>query len=183
MANVKVKGKMDNISKEELRAMVGATSTVLEYHNKKLFLGNTITVKVVPIEKMPIAHKSKNKSKAWGTAQRKKCLIKIVPFIDFQQAFTIIIHEVIHLYIKIADDHIEKATDLLTNRLKETIFNIYENLIKGVYQRAGYLAHVNISYKTESGVDAYDKSSWKKIDIDNIHGEKLRKKNKSMELI
>ena len=177
MASFKIVGTPVKISKEELRAMLSAISIVLEFHNKTLIddLG-TIKVKLKSRDKFGKAHKSKNKSKAWGTAWWKRREIHLIEDADFDQMMTLAIHEVIHLYIRLDDSHIEKGTDLLTNRLKPTVARIYEALIDNVYQRAGYIAHLKISYFPEGSKDEYDKSSWDKAEVDNEMGRKLRVK-------
>ena len=177
MASFKIIGKPTKISKEELRAMLSAISIVLEFHNKTLYEDmGTIKVKLKPRTKFGTAEKSKKKSKAWGTAWWQRREIHLIEDANFDQMMTLAIHEVIHLYVRLDDSHIEKGTDILTNRLKPTVARIYEVLIDNVYQRAGYIAHLKISYFPEGHKDEYDKSSWEKVEVDTERGQQLRKK-------
>ena len=177
MATFKIIGTPTKISKEELRAMLSAISIVLEFHNKTLGDNmGVIKVKLKSRDKFGIARKSKKKSRAWGTAWWMKREIHLIDDADFDQMMTLAIHEVIHLYIRLDDSHIEKGTDILTNRLKPTVARIYEVLIDNVYQRAGYIAHLKISYFPEGYKDEYDKSSWEKVNVNTERGQQLRKK-------
>jgi hypothetical protein len=174
MANVIVKGKHKTLAKEEIRAIIQASATVLEFHNKSLYGGrNTITVELKHKSRMGKNHMTGGRN--GGIAWWKQKLIWISNDMNFDKTLTVGLHEVIHLYYRIDEDHGEWATDTLTNRLKPWVIKIYENLIDGVYKRAGFMAHVKISYYPE-GMDEYNDESWQVLPVNNVSGKKLRKK-------
>ena len=179
MVNFEIRGTPENVSKEEIRSILQATSCVLEFHKMKPkmpFKNNTIIVKIIHDEKkMPICRKSKHNPKphAIGTANNHQPIIELGGWIKFSSCFTTCIHELIHIYNNWDDSKCEKLTSTLTAKLKPTITQIYNILIDGVYQRAGYIAHTKISYKPK-GEDFYDKSEWNIVEVTD-KGKKYRK--------
>jgi len=157
-SRVLIKGRLSGLSKEELRAMVYATMTVCEFHNKRLAGGDDITVLIV---KPHTLGKSKmNNENIVGIARTSKRIIEIADYTeDRNRLFTVVMHEVIHLYFNLDDDQTEYATCKLVNRLAPTIVELYGLLMDGLYQRAGYIAHCKISYYPE-GKDRYDDCQW-----------------------
>lgn len=178
MAIFNIKGKAEKVSKEEIRAMLVASSTVLEFH-KKSTKGDIGVVNVLLTERKNLTDVGKGKSRGKnvvGDAHRGDRIIRLDKSLPWDDMFTVVLHEVIHIYIPLPDSRIEKATCMLTNRLKPWVGDIYQVLVEGIYERAGYIAHCKISYKTTDGVDDYDKAQWSEWDVSNYHGEQYRKK-------
>ena len=159
MAVIIIKGKPVNLSKEELRAMAVATCTVLEFHNRTTKRNlNQITIRVSKRDRIDT-----NKLTGRSTVGRAWCdrrMFTVVSRLDFQETLTTVIHEIIHLYFPHGG---EKATSTLTSRLKPTVVKIYEQLVDGVYVRAGYIAHMKISYRAK-GKDYYNSEQWNKVE-------------------
>jgi hypothetical protein len=172
-----ITGNHQVLSREEIRSMFMASATVLEYHNKNTADDiNSITIKILPESKMRPLSVGKNRGeKSGGTAWRNNRLIHLNDVGDFDNVLTKVLHEMIHIYI---EESPEKTTCILTNRLKPWVVGIYEVLINGVYQRAGYIAHAKISYKPK-GADEYENCQWDKTGITNNIGEKYRNKKKA----
>lgn len=171
-----IKGTMEGIKTEELRAMVMASMTVCEFHNKTLMGGNDVTVTIVTKKELNKDHDGN----AIGDSNRAKRAIRIVDFTENPNViFTNVIHEVLHLYFDLPWDRTEYATCKLVNRLAPTIVEIYESLAEGVYQRAGYIAHAKISYVPE-GDDDYDDCQWDVPDVPEIVSITEQRKNEAM---
>ena len=149
MAIVKIVGKPKNISTEELRAMCVASASIMEFHNHRLHENkDRFTVKVVDRDDV-------NGKSAIGDADRPNHVIRVVSRLDHDDMFTVVVHEVIHLYKEMGYGCTEKCTSTLNSKLKSDIAKIYDVLIDGVYKRAGYIAHTKIAYKPK-GKDHYD---------------------------
>ncbi len=164
MVNFKIIGKAEKVSKEEIRCMVHAQATIMEFHNKKPIhpiKENTIMVKLVDGFEGNVVGKSKREG------------IEIKKNLPFKKMFTVSCHEVIHQYNNFPDGEREKLTTTLNARLNPTVAEIYNILIDGVYKRAGYFAHTKISYKPK-GKDYYDQSEWDIVEVSK-NGRKYRR--------
>jgi len=163
MATIKVKGSPNQISKEELRAMVSSASLVMEFHNHKLKDNkNTIKVHLKPGKKLK--GKTKTGKDVIGRAYWKGRMIELPKDMGLQKTFTVSIHEVVHLYKRFPPDTSEKCTSTLVARLKPDVAQIYNSLVKDIYKRAAYIAHTKISY-TADGEDHYDSEEHKDVNL------------------
>jgi len=181
MVNFDIKGTCEFVSKEEVRAMLHAAATVLEYH--KWTSEHPVVTVYLTNDKRRLGKAPKSKSKdkdAWGRANWRDGWVMVKRDLDFDSTFTVVIHEVIHIYGKFDYDETECITSTLTDRLKPFIFDIYKTLIKDVYKRAAYIAHCKIAYKPEDE-DHYNREQWDK-EIDDKHvGLKYRIKRAKVE--
>jgi hypothetical protein len=168
MVSFIIKGKHDFISREEIRAMLQATSCIIEYHRIKPISDKpTVTVTITNDRN---AFKDDYIGYAWDNDGK----ILLASWRNFQETFTICIHEVIHLYFDFKI-YTEKLTSTLTCKLKPSIAKVYDVLIDNVYQRAGFIAHTKIAYLPKGRKDFYDDSQYKKVDVNN-KGKQYRKK-------
>lgn len=160
-----IKGNIEGISKEEIRAIFHACDVVLQYHNVRPLL-YTITVK--------LTGRNLGENIA-GNADIKNCIIKIQnknrTFSGFVRTA---LHEMIHLYFRFPDGIEEKLTSTLTARLKPDVVRIANILVENTYQRAAYIAHTKISYIPE-GKDFYDNDQYHK-NHEESNGIKYRNK-------
>ena len=175
MVKFNITGKAKKARKEEIRAMLNATATVLEFHNKQLMHPGR-PISVVFVDKKYLSGKTKTGSNVVGSARCKEQRIKIVSWMSFEQTFTALVHEMIHLYIRLDDDCIEKCTSTLTNRLKPDIAEIYDVLIDGVYERAAYLAHTKIAYIPD-GFDYYDDDQYEKVGLSRFKSKQQKEED------
>lgn len=171
MIEIKVKGKHDHLSKEEIRAMVQASMTVLEFHNKH---PHYIEIDIL-VKDLTGRENDFDDTGIWGTASFDATEIELHSKIkSVEDNLTVILHECIHLCIPdMPSECSEKCTSTLTNRLKGDVAKIYNVLIEGTYKRAGYIAHTKMAYKTSK--DFYDKTQYAKKGTSN-HGKIFRKK-------
>ena len=171
MVAVKLKGKHQEASTEEIRGMVQAVASILEMGKLSLRSGgNQILVEFVKREALGINHLTGGKN--GGLAYPTLGKMKIMQDANTENLFTIIIHEAIHLYLNLT----EQATSTLTARLKPDIVAIYGVLVANVYQRAAYLAHCRkgMAYFPK-GADKYNDQQWQKEGVEAL-GKKHRKK-------
>ena len=165
---IKVKGTMDKISKEELRAILHASACILEYHNLNLnFNVNTITVHCVTREWL---NQSSVKKNVRGKARWQERKIWISKDLDLQGVITTGLHEMIHIYLNFEYGTTEKCTSTLTARLKDDVARIYPILVENTYKRASYIAHTKISYppNLEIEKDYYDRDQNKRTNVKEI---------------
>lgn len=153
--------------------MLNATAVVLEYHNQSAY-NNELPVEIELVHSRNLPGKTKTGGKVAGRAWRKKRHFKVCDHYDFDEMFTHIIHELIHIYMPMPDTNVEKCTSTLTSRLKNDIADIYDTLIEGTYQRAAYIAHTKISYEPKDD-DYYDPEQYERIPAMSEYGEKYRR--------
>jgi len=160
----KIKGKPTRVSLPEARAILHACDSVLSYHNlEPKFPNRAISVK---FKKMPEG--------VGGTAWHRGMEIEIAKDRTFSQTVTIILHEMLHIYIKIEEGS-EKITSTLTAKLKKDVIKIANLLVDGTFQRAAYIAHSKIAYKLIDGEkDHYNKKQYHKKHPDSS-GKRFRK--------
>lgn len=141
--NIRLTGKPKHVSREEVRAWIWATLSVLAYHNKSL--QRKITVAFV-------AHLDCD-----GKWYTNGC-IKIRNFLTPNDTWTTIVHELIHECCGgFEEDSDEKCTSTLTARMKVEIAPIAQLLLNNTYKRAAWLAHTKLSYRVQPGqTDHYD---------------------------
>jgi hypothetical protein len=172
MVNFEIHGTPDNVSKEELRCMLQAMATIQEYHNKKPKFIKDNKIRVIVTNNKKMLGKTKYGGQAAGSCCSNKILIG--GWFDFNQTFTIACHEVIHYFNPdFPKELVEWLTSTLNNRLKPSVANIYNGLIEGVYERAGYFAHTKIAYKQKNN-DAYNHTEWNVVECSEA-GKKYRK--------
>lgn len=156
---LKIKGKLPSyIKKEEVRAIIHATQSVCDYHNKsrsprevKLTLVNTVE----ELGKNPLTGGSN-----WGWARWSDNSMAVYNGVKEKSAFiTVLIHEMLHLCIRHEGGQ-ERPTSTLTARLHPIIVDIAKTLAKGTYKRAAWFAHCKISYKRTEDDDSYNKEQW-----------------------
>lgn len=172
MVNFIINGKPEKISKEELRCILQAQATILEFHNKKpqFALDNNVYVLVTKSKKT--LGKTKNGKQAIGRSCRTRILL--ASWLDFGTMFTAACHEVIHYFNPDFPNHqTEKLTTTLNAKLNPSTAQIYNVLIEGIYRRAAFIAHTKLSYKP-GGKDFYDQSEWSIVEVVN-DGKKYRK--------
>lgn len=176
-----IKGKCTNVSKEAFRAMLHATAVVLEYHNKTP-PWHTIKVELVQKKqaKKKLGRCRKVDSAAAGWANRFEGKIAIANWKQFDELFTIVIHELIHIYFPWGDNECEALTCTLTNRLKPTIAEVYETLVDDVYSRAAFLAHTKMSYKPK-GEDGYRDEQWNDPEVSDVYKKKYKRQGRFKE--
>jgi hypothetical protein len=166
-----IKGNIEGISKEEIRAVFHACDVILQYHNVRP-LCDIITVKLTN-EDLGL---TKTGDKVVGNANIKECIIKIInEKRTFSSFVTIALHEMIHLYFRFPDGIEEKLTSTLTSKLKSDVVRILNILVENTYKRAAFIAHTKISYLPE-GTDFYDNDQYRK-DHEESKGKKYRNKN------
>lgn len=173
--NFKVFGQHESISKEELRCMFHATAAIMELHNKKpkMPLGDNNQIFVLVTNDKRKLGKTKDGKQAVGKAFTKEPRIHIASWLNFNDTFTTAIHETIHIFNKFPKGKIEKLTSTLTAKLKPSITNLYNAMIEGIYQRAAYFAHTQITYGP-LGKDFYDSAQWITTECSD-KGKKYRK--------
>ena len=172
MVNFVIRGTLEKVSKEELRCMLQAQATVLEFHKKKPQITFDNEVHVLVTKSKTTLGKTKKGKQAIGRCEHTR--IVLASWLDFKQMFTTSCHEVIHYFNPDFPRHqTEKLTTTLNSKLNPTVAMIYNILIEGIYERAGYIAHTKISYKP-NGEDFYDSSEWN-IAENIIEGKKYRK--------
>lgn len=165
-----IRGSLEGISKEEIRAIFNACDVVLQYHNVKPSK-STIIVKITKRD----LGLTKTGDEVAGNADFRTCVIQIrKKKREFSALVTIVLHEMIHLYFRFPNDSEEKLTSTLTSKLKMDVVRIANVLVENTYQRAGYIAHTKISYKPK-GKDFYDDKQYHK-DHEQSKGAKYRYK-------
>ena len=147
-----IKGSIEGISKEEIRAVFHACDVILQYHNVRP-LCDIITVKLTSEDLgLTVA----------GNANIKECIIKIInKKRTFSSFVTVALHEMNHLYFRFPDGIEEKLTSTLTGKLKPDVIRIANILVENTYKRAAFIAHTKISYKPK-GDDFYDQNQYHK---------------------
>jgi len=197
-----IKGKADHVSKEEIRAILHATDAMLSFHNKfpvkrsnkgardafevecditgfsrGWFTPATTVTLTLTDEDLGVCEKSESgKAKAVGTAWWKEARMKVKKNLKYDSMFTVIIHEMIHLYFWFHSHKTEVCTSTLTARLKPYIADMMNILVEDTYKRAGYIAHCKLSYAKDAhrNGDHYNKDQYHK-DFEKSKGKKFRK--------
>ena len=163
MGFINIKGKPTNISLEEARAMIFACDAVLSFHKKKPLI-HLVTIK--------FKTKKSFGPDELGCAFYKQVEAWICKDLDFNNMLTVILHEMIHLYINSETlEGSEHITSTLTSKLKKTVLSLANTLVKNTYKNAAYFAHAKISYRRDN--DSYNGDQYKKIG--KSKGEKYRK--------
>jgi len=153
-----IKGKIEGISKEEIRAIFHACDVVLQYHNVTPRFNTITTIRIILTDE-DMGY-TKTGLKVVGEAYIKAGIIKVSnKEKEFSDIVTISLHEMIHLYFEFPDGTKEKLTSTLTGKLKPDVVRITNILVENTYKRAAYIAHTKISYKPE-GKDFYDQTQY-----------------------
>lgn len=163
---------MEKISKEELRAILTAACSVMEYHNHNLY--ENVNKIDVYIKEGRYLEKKENGKNVIGRAFYKGRKIVLASKLPFQKALTTSIHEIIHLYKRFDKNEIEKCTSTLCSKIKPDIAKLYEILVENTHERAAYFAHTKITYKPEEH-DYYDEKEHDHVDVIE-KGKKYREK-------
>lgn len=149
---MKITGSPKNISREEVRAIFQACDSILRYHN--LFPSKVLRVQFTKRD-LGFTHADPTR-KAIARCYLKSGLIRVSNKVDeYSNLLTIGLHEMIHLYSGYPDGMSEKQTSTLTAKLKPDVARIANVLVENTYKRAGYVAHLKISYKPK-GKDNYN---------------------------
>jgi len=162
-----IEGKHKVLSKEELRAVIQAAATVLEFHGGAL---NADVMKVTIAPNGTLGKCRVGGRPVAGQAHISQGAFTMIDSQPLEEVTTLVIHEMIHLMM---DPNSEKATSTLTAKLKPTVTAIYNTLIDGVYKRAAYVAHTKIAYK-HKGEDEYNNEQYNKTGV-SVLGEKYRR--------
>jgi len=142
---IKFIGRAKNISREEARAWVWASLTVLGYHN---------FCPIVPALTYHFKSKLNDKDDC-GLAYRAIGKAEIKNGMEDQETFTTILHETIHLCIEFPAGTVEACTTKLCAKIKRDVADIAFALVEGTYKRAAALAHCKISYPPKNGQEDY----------------------------
>jgi hypothetical protein len=145
-----IKGRAGHVSRQELRALLHATCTILSYHNIKLLTpADTICVRLVAM------FEDNSAGKAF-LERNEICLLAGLPY---SQMATVVIHELIHLHVSYEASE-EKLTSTLTGKIKDDAIRLANVLAENTQKRAAYFAHTKISYKPADGSDFYDQEQY-----------------------
>tara|TARA_R100000808_G_scaffold6998_1_gene20567 strand:- start:15975 stop:16505 length:531 start_codon:yes stop_codon:yes gene_type:complete len=162
MTEIIVNGKCPSyIKKEEIRAIVLATITVMAYHGhylKRPQDGVKVCISQRSLGKNRLNPESENGGVAW----RGLGMFKIKGGIRNKPSFTtVLIHESIHLCASWGDSD-EFIVSTLTDRLKESVIEIAEELASNTYRRAACFAHTNknMAYHKSEDEDCYNDEQW-----------------------
>ena len=175
MSEIIIKGKTPAcIQREEIKAVVLATITVMANHNYYLHRpGDLVEVRLVPDIKK-LGTNSLTGGKNGGLAWRKRGVFWIWSRkANTKRAksnfTTVLIHETIHLCNSWADSD-EHIVSTLTDRLKPTIIKIAEALVVNTHPNRAHFAHCKpgMSYHRSEEDDCYNDEQWgRKITTSN----------------
>ena len=154
-----------NTSKEQIRSFLTASYTVLGYHN--LFPRATVDVGIYDLTG------EKYKGSA-GIYIHSANTIGLEKTLCPEDMLTACLHESIHSVIDFGKGTDEKCTSTLTSKLKPDVAYIAQLLLNNTYQRAAYIAHTKLSYRSKSG-DFYDDSQFRVIGVKPKYGNKGKK--------
>lgn len=169
-----IKGKISGgISKTEVKSILHACDVIMQFHGKNV-IDKSKSIRVLFVDDSLGSTKTGTESAA--CAYHKKMLIKVryEDQCEYSELMTLLIHEMIHLYIRFNDDEKEKLTSTLTGKLKNDISQIANIICGGTFRRAAYIAHTKISYMPV-GDDHYDSSQYH-CDHESSVGVKYRRK-------
>lgn len=141
-----IKGKSLKVSTQEVRALLQATRTVMEYHNIEPRSREVLTVKFV--------HQLDDLD-ANGEANYLTNTVSLLTTSDFDELATVVVHEMVHMHFPFHHSEAEKLTSTLTARIKGDVIAIANMLVANSQRRAAYIAHTKITYKPASA-DYYD---------------------------
>lgn len=157
MSEIIIHGKCpDYIQREEVRAIVLGTISVMAFHG--YFLKRPQLPVVISMSKRKNFGQNKLNpdSKTVGVAWRGLGKFKICSTIRSKASFTtVLIHETIHLCASWGDSD-EFIVSTLTDRLKESIIEVANGLAANTYKRAAYFAHASMAYKRDEENDEYN---------------------------
>ena len=150
-----IKGRPLNVSMQEFRAICHATVSILEFHNIH-----------PPKQEILVRFTSKDLGmtekggKCIGRANYEEFSMTLKNDLIYSTLLSATIHEIIHLYFHFNHSVTEKLTSTLTGKLRMDISQIGNILVQNIQRRAGYLAHLKISYLPK-GEDGYDNIQYK----------------------
>jgi hypothetical protein len=164
MTELTIKGRCPSfIEKEEVKAIVLATMTVMAYHGyylKRPQEGVIVNITQKYLGKNRLNPESSN----WGVAWRGLGMFKISSKIRNKASFTtVLVHETIHLCASWGSSD-EFIVSTLTDRLKLTIVEAAEALAANTQVRRAYFAHCKpgMSYHRDESEDSYNEEQWQK---------------------
>src|SRR4051812_26459325 len=117
--------KADHVSREQIRAFLYATLTVLSYHNRAPTLPLDVTIK--------------RRMKDLGMCSGSR--IDLRADMQPEEMLTTCVHEVLHACISLPAGRVEKCTTTLCSKIKADVLRIADVLLEGTYRRAAYIAH------------------------------------------
>lgn len=152
---INLRGKADNVAREQVRAFLYASLMVLSFHNL------TPTLPLIVVIKKKLKGQPDN---ILGT-----CLgsyIELRANMTPEEMLMTCIHEVIHACYLFPDETLEKCTSTLCAKIKEDVWSLSQILVDGTYKRAAYIAHTKIRYRVKPGQsDYYDKDQYKPVGV------------------
>lgn len=146
---MKLKGKPLKVSREQVRAFLHASLTVLGYHN----LTPRWPLKVSIVKRINVICIDGNSA----VGLHCQGVIKLLSSLDAEVMLMTCLHECIHACASFPDGTEEKCVSTLTARLKPDVSRIAAVLLEGTYKRAAFIAHTKISYQATDG-DFYDEA-------------------------
>jgi hypothetical protein len=147
-----LKGKADNVSREQVRAFLYASLVVLGYHNRA--------------PRLPLVVRIKKRLEPGIAGTCLGSYIELKANLDVEVMLTTCVHEVIHACIGFPDATVEKCTSTLCAKIKPDVEKIARLLVDGTYKRAAYIAHTKIHYPVKEGQpDTYDQTQYKPIGV------------------
>ena len=132
---IKLTGTPNRISKEEARALICATHSLLAFHNR-VPVHTLKKIRIVPAD-------HKKMEGVVGLAAYGEGTIYIQDSLSFSKFATVVIHEMIHFFLDCGN---EWAVSTLTSHLKKEVIEMANIMVSKTYTRAAYIAHVKLSY-------------------------------------
>jgi hypothetical protein len=137
---IEVKGNAKHVSREQVRAFLYASFSVLAFHSRPPRMALAVRVKPLNVH---------------GQYFRGMNRIELDADNSPEDMLTTCLHEMIHACLTFPEGTDEKCTSTLCARLKPDVAALAAILVKGTYKRAAYLAHTKLSYVARDG-DRYD---------------------------
>jgi|TARA_R100001530_G_scaffold131481_1_gene103170 hypothetical protein len=163
-SGITVKGKAPSfIKKEEMRAIVLGTITVMAYHGYYLKRPQEPVVVSISYSDRTLGPNRLTGGKNGGWAMRGVGYCVISGRVRNKPAFTtLLIHETIHLCASFAESD-EFIVSTMTDRLKPSIIEVADALASNTYRRAAFMAHTKpgMAYHKEPGRDCYNDDQWR----------------------
>jgi hypothetical protein len=145
-----LKGKADHVSREQVRAFLTASVTVLGYHNR--------WPRIVPIRVTIVRTLILRGTNGWsGCYDPDDGSICLLASLYHEAMLTTCVHEMIHACIRFPPETTEKCVSTFTAKIKRDVLTIADTLTAGTYKRAAHLAHTRLSYRAQ-GKDSYDQA-------------------------
>ncbi len=142
MTIIRLTGKAEHVSREQVRTFLYASVSVLAYHGWHAH--PVLSVRLVRAFSSPATY---------GDCCGSR--IRLRQDLSVEDMLWVCLHEVIHACHSFPKETSEKCTSTLTAKLKPDVAKIAAVLLEGTYQRAAFLGHCKLSYRAV-GPDHYD---------------------------